>query len=155
MVALAAQRTGAGYVQVAVPESAEQALELRLLEAMTRGMPEEDGMHSEVGARQVAEMAERAGAIVLGPGLGKGDSPRAFARALAQATAKPLLIDADGLNALAGALDELAERGAPTVLTPHAGELGRLLDVDSQEVDRRRLHHAKEAAERSQSVVLL
>src|SRR5947208_5117413 len=72
MVSLAAQRTGAGYVQVAVPESAEQALELRLLEAMTRGMPEEDGMHSEAGARLVAEMAERAGAIVLGPGIGEG-----------------------------------------------------------------------------------
>src|SRR3954464_12402891 len=75
MVALAAQRTGAGYVQVAVPESAEQALELRLLEAMTRGMPEEDdGMHTEPGAAKVAEMAERAGALVLGPGLGKGDA---------------------------------------------------------------------------------
>src|SRR3954468_8902813 len=86
MVALAAQRTGAGYVQVAVPASAEQALELRLLEAMTRGMPEEDGMHTEAGAAQTAEMAERAGAVVLGPGLGKGDGPQAFARKLAQMT---------------------------------------------------------------------
>jgi NAD(P)H-hydrate epimerase len=155
MVALAAQRTGAGYVQVAVPESAEQALELRLLEAMTRGMPEQDGMHTEAGAEQVAEMAERAGAVVLGPGIGKGDGPGAFARALGHQTDKPLLIDADGLNAYAGALDQLAGREAPTVLTPHAGEAGRLLDVDSAEIERRRLHHAREAAERSQAVVLL
>src|SRR4051812_25037755 len=155
MVALAAQRTGAGYVQVAVPESAEEALELRLLEAMTKGMPEEDGMHTVAGAREVAEMAARAGAIVLGPGLGKGDGPQAFARALAQVTDKPLLIDADGLNALAGALEDLAERDAPTVLTPHAGELGRLLDLDSSEIERCRLHHAKDAAERSQAIVLL
>jgi NAD(P)H-hydrate epimerase len=155
MVALAAQRTGAGYVQVAIPRSAEQALELRLLEAMPKGMPDEDGMHTEAGADQVAAMAERAGAVVLGPGLGRGDGPQAFARKLAQATDRPLLIDADGLNAHIGALDWLAERGAPTVLTPHAGELGRLLDVDSSEVERRRLHHAREAASRSNAVVVL
>jgi NAD(P)H-hydrate epimerase len=156
MVALAAQRTGAGYVQVAVPRSAEQALELRLLEAMTRGMPEtDDGMHTEVGAAKVAEMAERAGAVVLGPGLGKGDGPGSFAHALVAAVEVPLLIDADGLNAFAGALEKLAERKAPTVLTPHAGELGRLLDVESGEIERRRLHHAREAAERSGAVVLL
>jgi ADP-dependent NAD(P)H-hydrate dehydratase / NAD(P)H-hydrate epimerase len=155
MVALAAQRSGAGYVQVAVPQSAEQALELRLLEAMTKGMPEQDGMHTEAGAPEVAELAERAGAVVLGPGLGRGDGPQAFARALARATGKPLLIDADGLNAHIGALDQLAGRDAPTVLTPHAGELGRLLDVESDEVERRRLHHAREAAERSGAVVVL
>src|SRR3954464_2530610 len=155
MVALAAQRTGAGYVQVAVPASAEQALELRLLEAMTRGMPEEDGMHTEAGAAQTAEMAERAGAIVLGPGLGKGDGPQAFARKLARIADKPLLIDADGLNAHAGALEDLAGREAPTVLTPHAPELGRLLAVDSDEIERRRLHHAREAADRSDSIVVL
>jgi NAD(P)H-hydrate epimerase len=155
MVALAAQRTGAGYVQVAVPQSAEQALELRLLEAMTKGMPEHDGMHTEEGASEVAELAERAGAVVLGPGLGRGDGPQAFARALAQATDKPLLLDADGLNAHIGALEELARRKAPTVLTPHAGELGRLLDVESSEIERRRLHHTREAAERSGAVVVL
>jgi ADP-dependent NAD(P)H-hydrate dehydratase / NAD(P)H-hydrate epimerase len=155
MVALAAQRTGAGYVQVAVPESAEQALELRLLEAMTRGMPERDGMHTEEGAERVAEMAERAGAIVLGPGIGKGDGPTAFARKLVRIADKPLVIDADGLNAQVGALEGLAEREQPTVLTPHAGELARLLDTDSAEIERRRLHHAQEAADRSGCVVLL
>ncbi|MEA2468976.1 MAG: ADP-dependent NAD(P)H-hydrate dehydratase / NAD(P)H-hydrate epimerase [Thermoleophilaceae bacterium] len=156
MVALAAQRTGAGYVQVAVPQSAEQALELRLLEAMTRGMPETDGgMHTEEGAAGVAEMAARAGAVVLGPGLGKGDGPTAFAHAVIAAVEVPLLVDADGLNAFAGAIEKLAQRNAPTVLTPHAGELGRLLDIDSSEVERRRLHHAREAAERSRCVVLL
>ena len=156
MVALAAQRTGAGYVQVAVPQSAEQALELRLLEAMTKGMPEsDDGMHTEEGAALVAEMADRAGAVVVGPGLGKGDDPAGFARALAAATDKPLVIDADGLNAFAGSIDELAGRDAPTILTPHAGELGRLLEEDSSEIEKRRLHHAREAARRSGCVVLL
>jgi hydroxyethylthiazole kinase-like uncharacterized protein yjeF len=156
MVALAAQRTGAGYVQVAVPRSAEQSLELRLLEAMTRGMPEsEQGTHTEEGAAQVVEMAARAGAVVLGPGIGKGDAPGGFARELAAQLDKPLLIDADGLNAFAGVIETLAEREAPTVLTPHAAELGRLLGIDTSEVERRRLHHAREAASRSGAIVVL
>jgi NAD(P)H-hydrate epimerase len=102
MVALAAQRTGAGYVQCAVPASAEQALELRLLEAMTQGLPEDDGAHTEQGAEVVAEMAERAGVVVLGPGIGKSDGAFAFARAVVRQVDKPLVIDADGLNAFAG-----------------------------------------------------
>jgi hydroxyethylthiazole kinase-like uncharacterized protein yjeF len=156
MVALAAQRTGAGYVQVAVPASAEQALELRLLEAMTRGCPDSDeGMHTEAGAEHVLELAERAGCVVLGPGIGKGDDPQAFARAVSGGARLPLLIDADGLNAHAGALDTLRGRDAATVLTPHEAELGRLLEVDSAEVAARRLHHARAAAEASGAIVVL
>jgi NAD(P)H-hydrate epimerase len=156
MVALSAGRTGAGYVQVAVPASAEQALELRLLEAMTRGCPDnEDGTHTEAGADTVLGMAERAGCVVLGPGIGKGDDAQAFARAIARRVEIPLLIDADGLNALAGDIESLRDRRAPTVLTPHEGELGRLLEVDSSEVAARRLKHAREAAERSGTGVLL
>jgi NAD(P)H-hydrate epimerase len=155
MVALAAQRTGAGYVQCAVPAAAEQTLELRLLEAMTRGLPDEDGAHTPQGARVVAEMAQRAGCVVLGPGIGRSPGAVAFARAVAQAVQRPLVIDADGLNAHVGALESLRERAGPTVLTPHAGELGRLLERDSAEVDAHRLAAAREAAERSGCIVVL
>jgi hydroxyethylthiazole kinase-like uncharacterized protein yjeF len=156
MVALAAQRTGAGYVQVAVPASAEQALELRLLEAMTRGCADnDDGTHTPAGVETVMGMVERAGALVLGPGIGKGDDPQEFARELAKRADLPLLVDADGLNALAGRLEMLRDRTAPTVLTPHEAELGRLLEIDSSEVAERRLHHARDAAERSGAIVVL
>jgi NAD(P)H-hydrate epimerase len=155
MVALGAQRTGAGYVQLAVPESAQQAVALRLLEAVTRGLPEEDGMHVPAGAEEIEEMAERAGAVVLGPGLGRSDGAAEFARAVAGAVERPLVIDADGLNAHVGELDSLRDRPGPTVLTPHAGELARLLDVDSDEISAHRLQHARDAAERSGCVVLL
>jgi NAD(P)H-hydrate epimerase len=155
MTALSAMRAGAGYVQVAVPESAEAALALRLLEAMTRGLPEEDGGHTPAGADQVQEMAERAGAVVLGPGLGRTPAAQEFARAVARGVRVPLLVDADGLNAHAGALENLRERSAPTVLTPHAGELGRLLDVPSHEVEAHRLASARAAAARSGAIVVL
>ena len=155
MAALSAARSGAGYVQVAVPGPVQPAMDMRLLEQMSRGLPDDDGAHTPEGVEVVEEMAERAGAVVLGPGIGRSDGASEFARRVAQAVKIPLLIDADGLNAHAEALESLAGREAPTVLTPHAGELGRLLGVDSEEVERHRLRHVREAAERSGAVVLL
>ena len=68
MAARSAQRAGAGYVQVAVPGPVQQAVDLRLLEQMSRGLPDDDGLHTPAGVADVEEMAERAGAVVLGPG---------------------------------------------------------------------------------------
>jgi ADP-dependent NAD(P)H-hydrate dehydratase / NAD(P)H-hydrate epimerase len=155
MAARSASRAGAGYVQVAVPESAQAAIDMRLLEQMSRGLPEHDGAHTPLGVPVAEEMAERAGAVVLGPGLGRDEGAAEFARAVAAAVPIPLLVDADGLNAHAGRLELLRDRAAPTVLTPHEGELGRLLEVDSDEVRQHRLAHVREAAERSGAVVLL
>ena len=155
MAAKSAARAGAGYVQVAIPASAQQALDLRLLEQMSRGLPESRGFHTSAGVAEVEEMAERAGAVVLGPGLGRDDGAAEFARGVARNVDAPLLVDADGLNAHAGRLELFAERAAPTVLTPHEGELGRLLEIDSGEVKEHRLACAREAARRSNAVVLL
>jgi NAD(P)H-hydrate epimerase len=155
MAARSASRAGAGYVQVAVPEAAQAAIDMRLLEQMSRGLPEQHGAHSPAGVPVVEEMAERAGAVVLGPGLGREDGAAEFARAVAVAVDAPLLVDADGLNAHAGRLELFREREAPTVLTPHEGELARLLGLDSEDVRAHRLAHAREAAERSGAVVLL
>ena len=155
MAALAAMRAGAGYVQAAVPSSLEPVFEVRLLEALTRGLPEEDGAHRADGAEAVADLAERADAVVLGPGIGRSEGALEFARAVAWSVEKPLLVDADGLNAHAGVLEVLAGRRGPTVLTPHAGELARLLGTDSASVNARRLAHVREAAQRSRAVVVL
>ena len=155
MATFAAQRAGAGYVQVAVPRAAQQTLELRLLEAMTRGLPDAEGGHVEGGVEALLEMSERAGAVVLGPGLGRTDGAQAFARAAARRVRTALLLDADGLNAHAGALEELADRRAPTVLTPHEAELARLLEREPDQIAADRLGAVREAAERSRAVVLL
>ena len=155
MAALAAMRTGAGYVQVAVPASTEPTFDQKLMEAMTHGLPEDDGAHVPAGADQVLELCEKAGALVLGPGIGRTEGALEWAREVARRAPVPLLIDADGLNAHAGRLESLRERDAPTVLTPHEGELGRLLDVNSEDVQAARLAHAREAAERSGCIVVL
>ena len=155
MAARSAQRAGAGYVQVAVPRPVQATVDLRLLEQMSRGLPDDDGFHTPAGVSDVEELAERAGAVVLGPGLGRAESAQEFARAVAVAVESPLLVDADGLNAHAGRLELFREREAPTVLTPHEAELGRLLEVDASEVAAHRVRHVREAAERSGAVVLL
>jgi ADP-dependent NAD(P)H-hydrate dehydratase / NAD(P)H-hydrate epimerase len=153
MAAQAAMRTGAGYVTVGAPASLEATFSARLLEAMMRGLPEEAGALAADAIEPALQAISRADAVVLGPGLGRTDGARAFARAMFERVEVPLVVDADGLNALAGA--GFPERPGPAVLTPHAGELGRLLDVDSAEVGRRRLFHAREAAERSGAIVVL
>jgi len=155
MAARSASRAGAGYVQVAVPAPVQQAVDLRLLEQMSRGLPDDDGFHTPAGVSDVEELAERAGAVVLGPGLGRADGAQEFARAVAVAVEAPLLVDADGLNAHAGRLELFMEREAPTVLTPHEAELGRLLEVEPAEVAAHRVRRVREAAERSGAVVLL
>lgn len=155
LAARSAQRAGAGYVQVAVPGPMQPAVDLRLLEQMSRGLPDEDGFHTPAGVADVEEMAERAGAVVLGPGLGRTEGAQEFARAVAVAVEAPLLVDADGLNAHAGRLDLFREREAPTVLTPHEAELGRLLELEPEEVAAHRVRYAREAAELSGAVVLV
>jgi NAD(P)H-hydrate epimerase len=155
MASLAALRAGAGYVTACVPASLQQILDVQLLEVMTRGLADEDGALTPEGLSAAKDSLARAGCLALGPGLGRDSQSVLFARELARVGSLALVLDADGLNAHAGSLAELAEREAPTVLTPHAGELGRLLDIDSEQVQSERLAHARKAAEQAKAIVVL
>ncbi len=156
MAAHAAMRAGAGYVTACVPASVQTILATGgLPELMTRGLPDEDGSLTGAGVDSVLEAAQRGGALALGPGLGRTPGAFAFARELTRRAPVPTVIDADGLNAHAGRLGDLAAREVPTVLTPHAGELGRLLELPSEEIERERLRHARAAAELARAVVVL
>lgn len=156
LAAEAAMRAGAGYVTACVPASLNLVFESRLLEVMTRPLPDDGGALTVAGLDAVlAEAKRRGGALVLGPGLGRTEGATTLARELARRAPVSLVLDADGLNAHAGRPEDLAERACATVLTPHAGELGRLLEVDADAVAARRLHHAREAARRARSIVVL
>jgi hydroxyethylthiazole kinase-like uncharacterized protein yjeF len=156
MAALGAMRAGAGYVTVAAPASLEATFSGWLLEAMMVGLPEEHAVLSQEAVEPALKALRRADAVVLGPGLSRNPGAQAFAREMFERIDVPLVIDADGLNALAGCFPEdLPQRRWPTVLTPHAGELGRLLDLDSAEVDRARAAHARAAAARARAFLVL
>jgi ADP-dependent NAD(P)H-hydrate dehydratase / NAD(P)H-hydrate epimerase len=152
----ASMRAGAGYVTACVPASLQAILAAGgTPELMTVGLPDDDGALTAHGVERVLQASERGGALALGPGLGRAESSVAFARTLARDATIPLVLDADGLNAHAGRLGDLAARRAPTVLTPHAGELARLLQLDSSEIEHDRLRHVRAAAEQAKAVVVL
>ncbi|HEX6723717.1 MAG TPA: NAD(P)H-hydrate dehydratase [Gaiella sp.] len=142
--ATAALRADAGYVTLAVPAEALPVAEALALEPVKRGFE-----WANAAAALEPDLA-RASALAVGPGLGRSDEARALVRALLEGSSLPAVVDADGLFGL-----EPVRRDAPTVLTPHAGELARLLDVESAWVSAHRLEAAARAAERFAAVVLL
>jgi NAD(P)H-hydrate epimerase len=144
LTATAAMRADAGYVTLAVPAAALPVAEALALEPVKRGFEwanAADSLESDVA---------RSSALAVGPGLGRSDEARALVRTLLGTSSLPVVVDADGLFGL-----EPAPRDAPTILTPHAGELARLLEVESAWVAAHRLEAAARAAERFGAVVLL
>ena len=156
MTAHASMRAGAGYVTVLSGASLQPILATAgPAEMMTRALPERDGELTGESVGEVLEAIRPGAALALGPGLGRGLGAVDCARALAQQAQVAMVLDADGLNAHNGELESLAARSAPTVLTPHAGELGRLLGLESAAIERERLRHARTAAARARAVVVL
>jgi ADP-dependent NAD(P)H-hydrate dehydratase / NAD(P)H-hydrate epimerase len=144
LAAEAAFRADAGYVAVAVPRASLPVVEARLLEAVKHGL--EPGQALDV----VGAAAERASAMALGPGLGRGESVRGFVRDVLERIDLPVVLDADALFGL-----QPFAREAPTVLTPHAGELSRLLGVSADDIAAHRLDAVTRAAAHYGAVVLL
>ncbi len=155
MSSRAAIRAGAGYATVAVPADLEPVFEAGQLEVMSVGCPGGDGCLAPGSAKSLLRAFEHAAAGVLGPGMGRDPGSVELARAVLTRIDAPLVLDADGLNAFAGELDRIAVRPEPTVLTPHAGELGRLLGRDAEEIGRHRLAAAREAARAARAIVVL
>jgi hydroxyethylthiazole kinase-like uncharacterized protein yjeF len=136
---------------VAAPESTMPVLEARLLEVVKHPLPEDSaGRLLPRSADAILVAAEKADAVAIGPGLGRSDGTVELVRILLERLDKPVVVDADGLWGL-----EPFARGAATVLTPHAGELARLLGTESKEIDAHRLDAVRRAASRFGSIVLL
>ncbi|HVF90887.1 MAG TPA: NAD(P)H-hydrate dehydratase [Blastocatellia bacterium] len=154
-----AMRAGAGLVTVAAPESAQPVLASRLLlECMSEPLAETSGgCVSREALERALELAFARDVVALGPGLGSSDeSTRTFVRDLVARRERPMVIDADGLNALAPWGDGL--RGSaelPMILTPHPGEMSRLIDRPVEEVVRNRVEAAREFATTRSVVVVL
>lgn len=159
LTALGALRAGAGLVTVATPVPAQALVAAGRPELMTEPLTVDGGggLDREAVERAVA-LARARDVVVLGPGLGQAGGTLEFVRSFAQQCPVPLVLDADGLNALAagqgGGVSAL-HRDAATILTPHPGEMARLAGSSSGEVQQARLTMARALASRSGAFVVL
>lgn len=156
LAARAAVRAGAGLVTVAVPEPILQTVDLGSIESMTLGLPAGGtGQVAEGAADVLLDAAEGKAVVALGPGMGQEAVTAAAIRRIALECPLPLVLDADGLNAFAGRAGELSSRRAETILTPHPGELGRLLGISTSTILEDRVAAARGAAEETGAIVVL
>ncbi|MEM6793922.1 MAG: NAD(P)H-hydrate dehydratase, partial [Acidobacteriota bacterium] len=155
LTARAAVRSGAGLVTAGVPSSLGPAVDRASAESMILPLPESAGALAEEAAAEILAAARGKQALALGPGLGRSEGARtAVRRAICESLA-PLVIDADGLNACAGHLEIFAGLEVPAILTPHPGEMARLLDSAVPAVEGDRPQAALELAARTGATVVL
>ena len=154
LAAMGALRSGAGLVTVATPESCVDVIATLGSEYMTESMSEVEGGIAETSVARVLDFG--ADVIAVGPGIGRSDDTRGFVRTLVEEASVPLVIDADGLNALADDPDRLIGReGREIVITPHPGEMARLSSLDVEEVQAHRLEVARDFASTHHVYVIL
>ncbi len=159
LAAKGAQRAGAGMVTCASPSSLHQVLQTKLTSAMTAGFPLQDVKDVCAAADQLKPRIQRADAVALGPGLGRSGAAQQLIERLLSMWDKydfpPLVVDADGLNAVAQNLDMVKQVGGRGILTPHPGEMARLLSCSVSDVISDRKGAALRAARDSGCVVVL
>jgi NAD(P)H-hydrate epimerase len=156
LAATGALRSGAGLVTIASPASVVTEVHPRVLEATSLRLPETSQGTVAAGALELLlDKAATVDAVAIGPGLSTNPETIDVVRKTIAALENPLVADADALNALAGDPGILEARGAPTAITPHPGELSRLLGISTAAIQADRLGAARRAAERFQSAVVL
>ena len=156
LIAAAAMRLGTGLVTVAAPASVLPTIQATLTEATFLPLPETTEGTVAAGALDlVLERLGGAHALALGPGLTSNEETAGFARDLVRSCPAPMIVDADGLNAFAGRVADLADRKSDAVLTPHVGEFTRLMGIGSRDLEADCLTHVRGLALRANAITLL
>jgi NAD(P)H-hydrate epimerase len=152
----AALRGGAGLVRLAVPQEMLPVVAAGNPCYMTAAMPQDDGGRLAAAAEtDLLDLVWAHDVVAVGPGLGRSPGLTALLSALRAQARGPIVLDADGLNAFAGHPELLGQRSAPLVITPHPGEFGRLVGLDTAAVQARRRELAVRFAEQNRLVVVL
>ncbi|MFN2594528.1 MAG: NAD(P)H-hydrate dehydratase [Actinomycetota bacterium] len=157
LTARAAGRMGSGYVTLATTPRVVQAAGVKLPEVLKRRVADRDHLGPEA-LDEIKDVLDRATVVAVGPGLGQGPDQRALVERVLNEIELPVVVDADGLNVLAGNTDVLKKRADAarvTVLTPHPGELATLLGSSVADVEADRLENAREAARAFGCIVVL
>jgi ADP-dependent NAD(P)H-hydrate dehydratase / NAD(P)H-hydrate epimerase len=156
LAARGAMRAGVGLVTVATAASAQPVVASLLLEAMTEPVVETAARTISAEALEtLRELARRRDAVTLGPGLGLDPATQALARTLVVECERPMVVDADALTALAGHLDRLRNAAGPRCLTPHPGEMARMLGATVADVQRDRIATVRQFATAYDTPVVL
>lgn len=156
MAAEAAVSSGAGIVTCAFPDTAYSAIAGKLTEPLTVPMKStEDGFMSASNLPQLLDMAERSDAVLLGCGLGFNEDTVRLVNGILLNTGKPIILDADGINAASVNINILKETSAPLILTPHPGEMSRLTGLSVEEIQKNRVSVAKSFAAEFGCVLVL
>lgn len=155
-VCKAAFRSGAGLVTVCLPRSQAVPFDIAFPEVITRGLDETQlGTLDAAAWLGIEEIMESKKSIVFGPGLSSNDNIKDILQNLLENAKVPLVIDADGLNALAQNIDVIKSAQTPVILTPHPGEMARLLGISTESVQADRIGSALQAAAKLNSIVVL
>jgi NAD(P)H-hydrate epimerase len=156
LAARSAVRSGAGLVTAAVPEDVVQTVDLGSIESMTFPLSQtRTGALQEENARTVRNLSIDKNVLAVGPGLGRDPSTEETIRSIVLDSNLPVILDADGVNAFAGNGRQLKKREAETILTPHPGELARLMATTSTEVQADRVGAVEKAARETGTCVVL
>ncbi|RPJ49227.1 MAG: NAD(P)H-hydrate dehydratase [Candidatus Latescibacterota bacterium] len=155
LAGLAALRAGGGLVTLGVPASLQPLYAARVLELMTFPLPDRDGVHSGEGASLLLDRKDRFDVLAAGPGFARGGEQEEFLRRLLARWEGPLVVDADGLHALARKEDRIASTKASLVLTPHLGELEALTGRARAEILADRVGFVRETSATLCAVLLL
>jgi ADP-dependent NAD(P)H-hydrate dehydratase / NAD(P)H-hydrate epimerase len=158
LTAVSALRAGAGLVMLAVPPSLMDTAAALAPEVVLRTLPEtSERTHGGHGALEAAlALTDRVDAVAIGPGMSGNTAVVSFVQPFVRRVGKPVVVDADGLNALSTSLTSVRYRGAaPTVLTPHPGEMGRLLGLSTPDIQTDRQKAVLRCATQYKAVTLL
>lgn len=157
LAGVSALRSGAGLVRIAVPDAILPTVAGFDPCYMTHPLASDahGGIDFKASRDALARLAEQADALAVGPGLGRSDEIRALVRWAVESAGKPLVLDADGLNALIGDLSPLDRLSQPAILTPHPGEFARLVGAATSEVQADRENQAAMLAARSERLVVV
>jgi NAD(P)H-hydrate epimerase len=147
MTAMSAMRAGAGLVTLGIAESLNPILETQVLEVMSALLPEnQNGVLGNSALKDIKKMEAGKTCLAIGPGIGQAEETRSLVKKIINQSQIPVVIDADGLNNIAGQTQLLKKIKCPAVLTPHPGEMARLMDVTPAEVQQNRLQCARDFA---------
>lgn len=156
LCAQSALKSGSGLVICGIPKSLNQIMEIKLTETMTLPLPETKDYSLSLKAKnKILDFSKKCDSIAIGPGLGQNKETQKLVKGLILKIEKPIVLDADGINALNGDIKIFKKRKNRTVLTPHPGEMSRLIKKDIKYIQQSRENIAKSVAKTTGTVVCL